>query len=63
MQPISNYKSEIMLKFIRNDLSECMRKRSIGDWVNLFEAEDNEWIDRLCRERCNPAALTFQFEE
>ncbi|XP_013400868.1 sulfotransferase 1C4-like [Lingula anatina] len=38
------------------------RKGQVGDWKNIFSAEQSEILDRLCAEKIEPLGLKFKFE-
>ena len=60
--PATNFSSEKYQKKFRNDISTYMRKGSVGDWKNYFNAAENEYIDNMCEARCKPVGLSFKFE-
>lgn len=40
-----------------------MRKGATGDWRNFFTEEQNEYIDKLCKEKLDGTGLEFKYED
>lgn len=47
---------------INQEISPFMRKGIVGDWVNHFSAEQNQFYDELLKEKLAGTGLTFIYE-
>ncbi len=47
---------------INQKFSPFMRKGIIGDWVNHFSAEQNQFYDEPLKEKLAGTGLTFMYE-
>lgn len=45
-----------------HDISPFLRKGTVADWKNYLTEEQNEYVDKLCRERIEGTGLEFDFE-
>ena len=43
------------------NVSSFMRKGEVGDWKNYFSQEQSDYVDRQCKELCEPIGLHFRF--
>ena len=40
---------------------DFVRKGIIGDWVNYFSEEQNDYVDAKCKEYLEPLGITFDY--
>ena len=45
----------------KSDRSHFIRKGHVGDWVNYFSKDQNEYIEAKCKEYFDPLGLSFEF--
>ena len=57
--PMLNYST---LDRIDQNISAFMRKGKIGDWKNVFSKEQQEYVDKISKEKFEPAGIFLEDE-